>query len=512
MKLRTTARSHAAAALLLALAWIIFLYRDTMVAMVSIWYRSETFTHGFLVLPISLWLVWRRRQWLAAAPLRPSFGVLPVIAGAALLWFLGALVAVNAVTQLAFVALIVLSVPAVLGRSAASTIVFPLGFLFFAVPIGEFLLPQLMAWTADFTVFALRMSGVPVYREGLSFVIPSGSWSVVEACSGVRYLIASLTVGTLFAYLNYQSLKRRLLFAGVSIVVPIIANWLRAYMIVMLGHLSGNKLAVGVDHLIYGWVFFGVVIMLMFIIGSRWSEPESMNVPSGAEPAQVHEAASITGIWMVALGLAVLVSLPHFALSTLERRVTTAAIQLELPDKLAQGWRADDSDGLNFEPAFQNPSAQVNRRYAAQNGTVGLYVGYYRDQHDGHEMVSSGNVLVTSKDPWWTQLSNGSRLITLAGEQVTVRAVQLHQNTLAGRSADGPLVAWQLYWLNGRVTASDYAAKVYGAMDRVMGHGDKSAVIVVYALKDQTQDSEALLQNFLSANYEIINDLLVGVK
>ena len=70
-------------------------------------------------------------------------------------------------------------------------------------------------------------------------------------------IIASLTVGTLFAYLSYRSLNRRLIFVGVAFAVPVIANWMRAYMIVMIGHLSGNKLAVGVDHLIYGWVFFG---------------------------------------------------------------------------------------------------------------------------------------------------------------------------------------------------------------------------------------------------------------
>jgi exosortase len=124
-------------------------------------------------------------------------------------------------------------------------LIFPLLFLFFAVPVGDFLLPRLMEWTADFTVQALRLTGIPVFREGQNFVIPSGNWSVVEACSGIRYLIASLTVRTLYAYLTYTSLKRRLTFILVSLLVPILANWFRAYMIVMLGHLSGNKLATG---------------------------------------------------------------------------------------------------------------------------------------------------------------------------------------------------------------------------------------------------------------------------
>src|SRR2546423_1258251 len=81
---------------------------------------------------------------------------------------------------------------------------------------------------------------------------PTGSWWIVEACSGLRYLIASAMVGMLYAYLAYRSLSRRIAFVAASLAVPILANWLRAYMIVMIGYLSGNRLAVGIDHIIYG--------------------------------------------------------------------------------------------------------------------------------------------------------------------------------------------------------------------------------------------------------------------
>ena len=57
----------------------------------------------------------------------------------------------------------------------------PLAFMFLCVPVGEFLLPVLMHWTAEFTVAALRLSGVPVYQEGLRFAgDPPGSWSAGE--------------------------------------------------------------------------------------------------------------------------------------------------------------------------------------------------------------------------------------------------------------------------------------------------------------------------------------------
>lgn len=127
-----------------------------------IWARSDTYAHGFVVPIISLWLVWRQRAVLAPVVPRPGRLAWLLMAGATALWLAGDLVAVNAATQLALITLIVLSVPAVLGWRVAKALAFPLAFLFFAVPIGDFLLPRLMEWTADFTVMALRASGIPV--------------------------------------------------------------------------------------------------------------------------------------------------------------------------------------------------------------------------------------------------------------------------------------------------------------------------------------------------------------
>jgi exosortase len=155
----------------------------------------------------------------------------------AAVWWVADRVVVNAAAQFAFTGMLVAGVPAILGWAVARQILFPLAFLFFAVPFGEFMTPFLMQATADFTVGALRFTGIPVYREGQQFVIPTGRWSVIEACSGIRYLMASFMVGSLFAYLNYRSAWKRALFAIAALVVPVLANWLRAYIIVMLGHL-----------------------------------------------------------------------------------------------------------------------------------------------------------------------------------------------------------------------------------------------------------------------------------
>jgi len=218
--------SAVALALVLTLLWVVGWYWQTAQGVAGIWWTSDTFAHGLVVFPAFGWLVWRARDRIGGLQPQPTaWMALPILA-AGLLWLLGGMVSVAAAQHFALFALLVSAFVGVLGWRLSRVLLFPLLFLFFGVPIGEFMLPTLMHYTAEFTVWALRLSGVPVYQEGLHFVVPNGRWSVVEACSGVRYLIASLFVGALYAYLNYTSLKRRLLFMLVAIAVPILANWL----------------------------------------------------------------------------------------------------------------------------------------------------------------------------------------------------------------------------------------------------------------------------------------------
>jgi len=262
----TGGASQGLAALLLVLAAVVLLYHATFWSMLELWSRSQTFAHGFLIVPISAWLAWRRRTQLAALAPRPSPAGMLLLALLGLAWLLADAANVQVVEQYAATAMLPACVLAILGWQAVRLLAFPLAYLFLAVPFGEVFLEPLIDFTAAFTVTALQWTGVPVFRDGNNFSLPSGNWSVVEACSGLRYLIAALALGALFAHLHFHSTRQRLAILAAALLVPIVANGVRAYLIVMLGHLSNMRLAVGVDHLVYGWLFFGVVALLLFWI------------------------------------------------------------------------------------------------------------------------------------------------------------------------------------------------------------------------------------------------------
>ncbi len=486
-----------AIAIVLVLLVLVGWYWNTVTSITDIWMRSGTFAHGFAVPLISAWLIWHARDRLTHLSARPAWAAFPLLAGAGLAWLLGSLGEVNSLSQLAFISMLVLLVPCVAGLSATRAMLFPLGFfLVFTVPMGEFLLPRLMEATADFTVLALRLTGVPVFREGQQLVIPSGNWSVVEACSGIRYLIASLMVGSLYAYLNYRSLWRRIAFVVISGLVPVLANWLRAYIIVMIGHLSSNRLATGVDHLIYGWVFFGVVMALMFWVGSFWHEYHLPAVTKAKPDAAPALPSPVWVIWLAALMALLLAGLPKVLdLAIQKRQAATGAAHI-VPLAEIPGWQRSPGGLTSWQPRFIGSSDVLHQTYRRGSQEVGLYVAYYRNQDREHKLVSSNNFLAGVDGAGWTRVAEGSREVPLAMRVTTT--------DLRGQGADPRLTAWSWYWIGGRLTSNEYLAKAYTSLSRLLGQGDDSAVIVVYARKASPGEDEQLLAGFVSTSTPVL--------
>ncbi|MEP7247600.1 MAG: exosortase A [Gammaproteobacteria bacterium] len=509
----TPGRQKLLPGLVLLLALLV-LFRDTALAMIAIWARSDTFAHAFLVPFIVVWLVWRRRDALATLEPRPAPWLLLPIGAACLLWLLGELANVAAASQFALVTLIVLSVPALYGLKVGWKLLFPLLFLYFCVPVGEFLVPQLMEWTADFTVRAVRASGIPIYREGLQFVIPSGSWSVVEACSGVRYLIASFMVGTLFAYLTYRSARRRAIFMLVSILVPIVANWLRAYLIVMLGHLSGNQLAAGFDHIIYGWVFFGIVILVMFTVGARWAQHDAAAsvVATPAEPSAASAAASRGEAWAIGVGALALSAAAHTALWQLDETRSNQLPIVRLTGMPTDRWTHSAQPLTDWRPGFQRPSAVATGTYAAEGKSVGVWVGYYRRQGSDRKLVSSSNELVEAGANRWAQVSAHPLTVNLNSQSLVVRAAELRASRGLDAAPARRLRVWQVYWVGGSFTASDAQAKLRVAFDRLLGRGDDGAVVLLFTEFDGSGAADATLAAFSRAYLDTLAATLAAVR
>jgi EpsI family protein len=334
-------------------------------------------------------------------------------------------------------------------------------------------------------------------------MIPSGAWSVVEACSGIRYLIASLVVGTLYAYLTYRSPWRRAAFVAAAIAVPIVANWLRAYMIVMIGHLSGNRLAAGADHLVYGWVFFGVVILVMFWIGSFWREDAASTPPSPAPPPRARGSASTGALVVAALAAVVVAGAWRPIHAALEAHVTAGAPALA-PIAGANGWTGAPAPADDWKPRYLGPRAELHQVFAKDGRTVGVYVAYYRDQQQDRELINSQNLLAPDESRW-RPVGSGALEVLWAGAKATARTAEL-----AGPGRRLSTARW--YWIDGRATASDQVGKLLLAWSKLRLAGDDSAAIVVYADTPEKGGAAETLRTFVQEMGPTLERTLVAAR
>ncbi len=481
--------SHLVGLALLVLI-ILGLFHQTVWSIVDKWVTSETYAHGFFIVPISLWLIWRRRSILSEIVPRSDPWAALVLAALGFVWVLGEFATVELVQQYAVVAMLITSVWLVGGSRLARACGFPLFFLLLAVPFGYFLVPPLMQFTADCAITLVRMSGVPVYREGLTFTLPTGTWSVVEACSGLRYLIASFTLGCLYAYLTYRSWGRRALFVLASVVVPIIANGLRAYLIVMVGHLSSMRLATGIDHIIYGWVFFGLVMLILFWIGGFWREDgtdkrEYFDRGGGFFQNPRSSSATIGGKWpamarmvmLIGLGATLLAMAPFYVAHVQSRQANaTAGVELALPTDLP-GWRKAAEPFVRWAPHYPHVTGAVNQIYVGSAGPVGLYIGLYRDQREGAELIAWENGIVLPGSAWYRVTEEQRSISLLDGRTLSVPVTRI-------TNGERYLDVWRWFWIAGQFTASEFVAKTLTLKERLLARSDAAALIAMYVPVD----------------------------
>lgn len=372
---------------LLMMVWAI-VYQDALLAMEAIWSTSDTFAHGYFILPISLWLLWRDKEYLLQSRIKPSWLALPLLVGSLFVWLFAYAADINVLGQLSAIASLILLVWLMVGNKVAWHYKFPLAYLFFAVPMGENLIPWLQDVTAWFTVFFLKLNGIPVFVDGLYIQIPTGMFEVAVACSGIRYLIASVAVGTLFGYLTYNKIYKKLLFVLFALGLPILANGIRAYGIVAIAYYSDMEYATGADHLIYGWLFFGLVIMLMFWVGGLFADKIQMTARAdkkeGSTEAQVKPTSSfllpILGLPLLLVTLWLLQSIP--------------VIELKERHTMAE---ATSSWGISFEDAYDK-FYQIN-----EQGIEVLHAIYGNKQNKGELIVWQN---VTHNPDSWTIISN----------------------------------------------------------------------------------------------------------
>jgi len=470
--------------------------RSTLAALVATWLRSRTFAHGALIAPIVAWLIYRQRHELALLEARPTLVAVPLMLLLSLAWYIARIAGAMVVDQLLAVIGVSLIALGILGPAILRRMAFPLTFLLLAVPFGEWLIPPMMEFTANFTVAALRFCGVPVLRDGLYFSIPSGDFLIAEACSGIRYLMASLALGALYAYLIMRSPWRRAVLIAISIVLPVIANGIRAFGIVALAHLSDMRIAVGADHLVYGWLFFAALAALLLWIGGRMAKRETAIAPAALETVPSQPASPRHLVLVTASMCAAMLTGPLLASAQAAR---TAALQSAFVPHFPAtvgSWEAQPLPEPTVTPLFHGFDASVAVRYStpAMDGQahepIEAWLAYYEVERTGHELVRDDNRFFDE--------SKYGIAYRAAADAESSHDPLPPRTMLRIRGASGDWIVW--YWYQvGRIETNRAAyVKILSAIDALAAPYDGRSALALYTRAVPDADSATRrLESFL---------------
>lgn len=480
--------THAVFGMLIAAYVLVFW--TTLMRLMGVWAGDGTFQYGFLIMPISLFLVWTRRQALAVVPFKPSYVGAGLVAVCSGLWLLGTLVGVQLVEQFAVIALLPSMVLAVYGFALARALMFPLLYLFFAFPwpVGH-LVVILQYVTAEIAVRALQLTGFVAYLHDVMIETPVAVWHVAVACSGIKFFLAMVALGLLYAHLFFRSPVRRVVFVLLAFIVPIFFNGLRVYFTVVIGEVFGVQYATGTDHMIFGWQFFGTVLLLYFLAGWPWREsgPDDVEVAPTPTPASTAGrpalAAPLLLVFLLSgplLGWAIdAADATPVAPPTPAARI--GAWQLTLASVDAVGARFHRADSY-FAGTYTNGRKQVNV----------VVAGYLGRPRHGHKLLMVSN---RRYDPaQWKEVESSSR-VQPAGKH---RTQALRQVMLA--EGGYRRLVWYWYEVNGQTALNAAEVKWLQLSAILRGRPVVTRVVMLSTpLEGDQPASEATLDDFLRA-------------
>ena len=262
--------------LLISLAWI---YWDVFVWLVDDWDMNGDYSHGWAIVPLSLYLAWERRTALRSTPAAPSTWGLLIIAGSFLLLTMGTLGAETFLARLSLVVLATGAIVFLLGWAHLRLLAFPVAFLLLMIPIPSVIANRvtipLQFVASRFGESMLSAGGVPVLREGNVISLPAVTLYVAEACSGIRSLMSLFTLGVLYGYFTEQRAWIRVALCIATVPIAIVTNALRVSGTGYAAHWYGARAAEGFFHTFSGWIVFlaAMVLLTVFHRLILWSSP-----------------------------------------------------------------------------------------------------------------------------------------------------------------------------------------------------------------------------------------------
>ena len=485
----------------IGLAWaaILALFWRDAADMAAIWWNSSTFNHCLIILPILWWLVDQRKTVLAQVKPQAWAPGLMWLGAGAFGWLLGDAAGVALARHAGLVMMLQGTVGTLLGPNVVRGLLFPLFYAFFLIPFGEEFVPALQTLTAKMCMVLLGLTGIPSHIEGIYISTPTALFRVAEACSGVKFLVAMVALGALISNLCFKSWPRRIAFMAACVVIPILANGLRAFATIYIAHHGNVDFAASFDHVFYGWIFFGIVIALVIAAGWRFFDKAADAQP--VDPAKLQGAVKFPLATRAALSAALALVAAPFAWSAFaSNSASPVPAQIALPE--IPGWqRVDYAPIKPWTPHFAQANHTLLGRYRNAAGQeADLYVAVYDRQSEGRELIGYGQGAV-GPDSIWSWIEGCANPPQGKCERISADAKALRE-------------VLSFYRVDGVTSGSGSAIKLATMKARLLGGNQQAVAVLVSAERVGKVEPRAAIDAFIKSLGDIdkLADRMAGLR
>lgn len=454
------------------------LFWPTTASLIEHWEDTvrRTYTHGYLLVAIVLWLLWRNRVLWADVPVKPSVLAFAGVIAASVVWLIAQRAAVQVVHQALLPAIIFGAFISCYGWAAGRRLSLTFGLLYFAVPVWDAFTPLLQSASVAAVKFLLRTVSIPAFVSGNVITLPAGSLEVADGCAGLHFFVVGLSIAALYGEFNHDSLWTRMKLIAFAGLLAMITNWLRIFIIAIAAHKTDMQhYLVREEHYSFGWVMFACSMVFFFLVVRRWPA-----APEPRMPASVAGGRAITWPGAALASVALLFAPVWQHLD--DNRASPDAMAHALPT--VAGWSSEVDAPSDWQPVF-NGADVVERATFTQSATsIEAYAAVYADQHQGKELMGFTN--------------------SLEGESLRVRRrVNAEHPWVEMEAADARAVSW-LVWYSYRLDDHWYDRPLALQLQYGIGALTGAPVSSVIAFRTACMGTDctaarATLQNFAAA-------------
>ncbi|WP_343525666.1 exosortase A [Sphingomonas sp.] len=460
---------------------VLILFRRDAAHLAEIWWTSTTYGHCLFIGPVVGWLIWQRRAELSRLTPVAWWPGLILVAGGGLLWLLGESATVALVRQLGLVAVLEGLVVTLLGPMVVRGMLFPLAYAWFLVPFGEELEKPLQRITVAIVMPLLDWTGIPASADGVLIHAGRYWFEVAEACSGSKFVLAMIAFAALVAHLCFRSPWRRAIFMIVSIVVPVLANGVRAWGTIFAADKTSIEVAGGVDHIIFGWVFFAFVMAAVLAIGWRFFDRPPDDPAFDPVRLATIPRRRIDPLLAAILSVTITALYPSWA-GYAGSRTAMLPLDMALPD--VPGW-TPAGQRSPWRPYYPGADAVLVRSYQdGQGHQVDLAVGVYSRQREGGKLGAFGTGIL-HEGGGWIRVADLGRIA--GGDATRLISTDPH-----GRSMQRDVATW--YRIGDRLTPDMRRVKIETMKARLLGQRQAAVAIHVASEGDDPQAIEAFVR------------------